>query len=194
MPVFKKITKFLNKLRRRKRREEQKAQFDKKEHVEKSQSQHAQKEDDNNNDDNDNDNGGDSGKRRSTHQRRSSFRAVSDKAEAPTTESSFDGTIMYRTIGWEAKKCLKKGYDIGAWHLDCTTTSNNWLNMFSFGDGQPKMSSVTGGVGIRETFGMFELSQSWQTDGWIGTMGTSTDTAYGLISSLFKFAYVNNDK
>lgn len=187
MPVFKKITKFLNRLRRKKR-EEVKPQFDAKEHVVKWE-KHAQEEDENN----ENDDGRYSDARRSTKQRRSSFRSVPDKPEAPKSDSSYDSTLMYRTIGWEAKKCLTKGYDIGAWHLDCTTTSNNWLNIFSFGDGEPKMRGVTGGVGVRETFGKFELSQSWQTDGWIATIGASSETAYGLISSLFKFAYVNDD-
>lgn len=183
MPVFKKITKYLSKLRRKKKKEEKKATTSEKEPVEKQREP----------DEEENDDYRSSYARRSTAAgRRSSFGKVS--GDALKREVTPDTLPIYQTIGWEAKRCLNKGYDISAWHIDCTTNTKNWLNIFSFGDGEPKMSAVSGGVGVRETFGIFEMSQNWQTDGWIGTLGANMTTAYGLLSYLFKCAYLTDDK
>lgn len=160
MTIFKAITNFLNKLRRKKKQEQQK-----------KEGQPDPK--------------GNDGGRRST--------VITDSFRGASIFSSYDTMPTYYNIGWLAKKCLNKYYNIGAWRLNCTSTefnNINWLSMFSFGDVSQKFEQATGGIGVRETFDIFELSQSWQTDAWVSTMGCIYESAVGILSTLLKTAYV----
>lgn len=166
MPFFKKITNFLNKIRRKKKQEEQK----------KDGSAEP-------------DSRGNDGGRRST--------VITDSFKGASIFSSYDTMPTYYNIGWLAKKCLHKYYHYGAWHLNCTSTEFNdinWLSMFSFGDVGQKFEYATGGIGVRETFDIFELSQSWQTDAFVSTIGCIYESTVGILSSLLKGAYVTDNE
>lgn len=104
------------------------------------------------------------------------------------------GLPPYSYIGREAKKLLNKYWNYAPWHIDCLTKCFDWLDIFSYGDGERKLRSVTGGVGLRESFNYFEFSQNWQTDAWVGTAGLHVDTGIAILSSLLQVAYVTKNK
>lgn len=105
-----------------------------------------------------------------------------------------DGMPTFSGLGWLARKCLKNGYDLNGWRINCSTNCRQWLNIFSFGEGERNMRSVTGVVGFRESTEIFEMSQSWQTDGWVSTTCVDVDTAVGVLTSLLKCAYFTKEK
>lgn len=104
------------------------------------------------------------------------------------------GLPPYSYIGREAKKLLNKYWNYAPWHIDCLTKCFDWLDIFSYGDGERKMREVTGGIGLRESFNYFEFSQNWQTDAWVGTAGLNVDTGIAILSSLLQVAYVTKNK
>lgn len=166
MTIFKKMTNILNNIRRKKQQEEER------------QTGGREKENFENR-------GNDYGARTAT--------MVQDSFRSASIFSSYNTMPSYYNIGWFAKKCLYKYYNIGAFHLNCTSNEFgdiDWLSMFSFGDVSQKLDKVTGGIGVREAFDIFELSQSWQTDAWVSTIGCIYDSAIGILSSLLKGAYV----
>ncbi|KAH8376615.1 hypothetical protein KR093_000410 [Drosophila rubida] len=92
------------------------------------------------------------------------------------------------TMGLLAKECLIRGYEIGIWHIECTSKSDNF-NTYSIGEAHPDLSHVSGGIGIREKFGAFNLTQAWQTNGYLGMIGASTEALEANIYSVFKGFY-----
>lgn len=104
------------------------------------------------------------------------------------------GLPPYSYIGREAKKLLNKYWNYAPWHIDCLTKCIDWLDIFSYADGEHNLGKVTGGVGLRQSFNYFEFSQNWQTDAWVGTAGLNVDTGLALLSSLFQIAYITKDK
>ncbi|XP_064542032.1 uncharacterized protein LOC135431053 [Drosophila montana] len=98
-------------------------------------------------------------------------------------------------VGRWAKQCLTTGYGIGAWHIDCTTNVSEKLGLYSFGSAKPDFYNVAGGVGIREKLGIFNLYQTWQTQGWLSTIGVRTEAAGGLANAMLRATYIpqNND-
>lgn len=105
-----------------------------------------------------------------------------------------DGMSTFSGLGWLARKCLKNGYELNGWRTNCSTNCKPWLNMFSFGEGERNMKSITGVVGFRESTEIFELSQSWQTDGWVSTNCVDVETDIGVLTSLLKCAYLTKEK
>ncbi|XP_030557357.1 voltage-dependent anion-selective channel-like [Drosophila novamexicana] len=127
-------------------------------------------------------------------------------AEDDEPRSSSDGEVIPKQplegemptffhVGKWAKQCLTTGYDFGAWHIDCTTNVSEKLGLYSFGSARPDVRNVAGGVGIREKLGIFNLYQTWQTNGLLSTLGVRTEAAGGLANAMLRATYIpqNND-
>lgn len=115
------------------------------------------------------------------------------KRKAPYRQLE-DGMPTFSDLGWLAKKCLKFGYELNGWRTSCSTRSRKWLNMFTFGEGERKMKSVTGGVSFRESTEIFDMTQSWQTEGWVSTNSINIETVIGVLTSMLKCAYLTKEK
>ncbi|KAH8419361.1 hypothetical protein KR222_007007, partial [Zaprionus bogoriensis] len=102
-----------------------------------------------------------------------------------------DGMPTFSWIGGLAKECLLSGYDIGDWHIDCTSIISKRLRFYSFGDCK---ETVTGGIMASENVGIFNLSQAWQTNGWFGTIGANAPTRFGLLTTLVKAGLVTGEE
>ncbi|XP_064541972.1 voltage-dependent anion-selective channel-like [Drosophila montana] len=101
------------------------------------------------------------------------------EAEMPT---------FFHIGGW-AKQCLVSGYEFGAWHFDCSTGAGDNIGLYSFGAGRPEFKDVSGGVGIREKVGIFNMSQGWQSGGILGTLGLRSPLVDGVANAMLRGIY-----
>lgn len=92
-------------------------------------------------------------------------------------------------IGGLAKQCLVAGYEFGAWHIDCSTSIGDNIGLYSYGAGRPEYNNVSGGVGIREKVGIFNMSQGWQSEGIMGTLGLRTPLVEGVANAMLRGIY-----
>ncbi|EDW64755.1 voltage-dependent anion-selective channel [Drosophila virilis] len=92
-------------------------------------------------------------------------------------------------IGGLAKQCLVAGYEFGAWHIDCSTNIGDNIGLYSYGAGRPEFNDVSGGVGIREKVGIFNMSQGWQSDGIMGTLGLRAPLVEGVANAMLRGIY-----
>ncbi|KAL7741374.1 hypothetical protein ACLKA6_013814 [Drosophila palustris] len=94
----------------------------------------------------------------------------------------------FRYVGSMAKQCLYRGYDVGIWHFECTTQSDK-ISVYSIGEANPDLKHVTGGVGIREKFGALNLTQAWQSNGYLGMIGACTQAFGAFVYALVRGTY-----
>ncbi|EDV98927.1 uncharacterized protein LOC6567102 [Drosophila grimshawi] len=92
-------------------------------------------------------------------------------------------------IGGLATACLTIGYNIGAWHIDCTSKASDVCTLYNYGTARPDSKTISGGVGIRERIGMLNMTQVWQTEGILGTLGISTEDGDGRLNAMLRVAY-----
>ncbi|BFF94948.1 voltage-dependent anion-selective channel-like [Drosophila madeirensis] len=91
----------------------------------------------------------------------------------------------YFHVGGWAKDCLTSGYKFGVWHLRCSTKLDNDVVVSSFGEGNPHLTSVFGGLEVFKQFDNYHTSLAWLTSNELqGELGVRAELAGGIANSL----------
>ncbi|KAH8244206.1 hypothetical protein KR026_002326 [Drosophila bipectinata] len=92
----------------------------------------------------------------------------------------------YFHVGGYAKECLLRGYEIGAWKIQCRSEFND-LTLSTYGEGYPKLSDIFGGFEAYKKLGNWHVAVGWLTDKHIlAHVGLKNKWLGGLCYSNFK--------
>ncbi|XP_022222193.2 voltage-dependent anion-selective channel-like [Drosophila obscura] len=99
-----------------------------------------------------------------------------------------DGMMpSYFHVGGWAKDCLIRGYKSGVWQLRCSSKTENDMALSSFGEGNPDLTSVLGGLDAFKQFENCHTSLTWiSSNEWQGELGVRGEVAGGIAHSILR--------
>ncbi|EDW25518.1 GL26381 [Drosophila persimilis] len=102
----------------------------------------------------------------------------------------------YFHVGGAAKECLIRGYKFGVWHLRCSSKMDNGVVLSSFGEGNPLLTSVFGGLEVFKEFENSHTSLTWVTSSneFRGELGVRGLVAGGIAHSILRSALSMTDE